>query len=64
STKDIFKVGGGKIDQWVVEKLLGYVKENVVFIKFYDPEHEYYLLEHIRRLKKRFPNIIQIIYSL
>jgi uncharacterized protein (UPF0216 family) len=64
STKDIFKVGGSKIDQWVIEKLLGYIKEKVVFIKFYEPKHEYYYSYQIQKLKKKYPNIIQILYSL
>lgn len=64
SSKDIYKVGGGKMDQWVIERLLGYVKESVVFIKYYEPKHEYYYSYQIQRLKKKYPNIIQIIYGL
>ena len=64
SSRDIYKVGGGKIDQWVIERLLGYINESIVFIKYYESMHDYYYSYQIQRLKKKYPNIIQIIYSL
>ena len=64
SVKDTAKVGGSKMDHWVIEKLFGYNTENVVFLQSYEPKHNYYYSYQVNRLKKRFPNVIQVVYSL
>ncbi|OLS24878.1 MAG: hypothetical protein HeimC3_17530 [Candidatus Heimdallarchaeota archaeon LC_3] len=64
NVKDIYKTAGAKIDQWVAEKLLGYEKENVVFLTHYEAKHSYYYGYQVRKLKRKYPNIIQMIYSL
>lgn len=64
NVKDIYKTAGAKIDQWVVERLLGYESENIVFLSHYTPKHNYYYGYQIRKLKRKFLNIIQIIYSM
>ena len=64
NVKDIFKVSGAKMEQWVVEKLMGYIKNSFVVISHYQPTHEYYYSYQVRKIKKQFPNLVQIMYSL
>ena len=62
--QDIYRVSGSKIDQWIVEKLLGYVNERIVFLQNYESKHEYYYTYQINRLRKQYSTLVQIVYTL
>ena len=62
--QDIYKVSGSKIDEWIVEKLLGYVTERIVFLSTYESKHQYYYTFQINRIKKQYSTLIQVVYSM
>lgn len=63
--KDIFVTSGNKYDSWVIERLMGHESLNtLISIKLYAPKHEYYYSYQINRLRKQWPTIIQIAYSM
>jgi len=63
--KDVFVVSGNKYDSWFIERLLGHedLKE-LISIQFYSPKHKYYYAYQINRLRKQWPTVIQIAYSM
>ena len=63
--RDHFVTSGNKFDLWVVERLLGYEESGLVIsLELYVPKHDYYYAYQINRIRKEFPNIIQVIYSM
>jgi uncharacterized protein (UPF0216 family) len=59
-----YRVGGDKFDEWVVEKLMGYINEKIVFLQSYVPQHHYYYAYQIQKIKKQFPNLIQTVFTI
>ena len=63
--KDMYVTSGTKIDSWLVEKLLGYEDMDILLsVQDYIPKHSYYYAYQVNKIRKKFPNIIQIAYSM
>lgn len=63
--KDHFVTGGNKLDLFVVELLMGYEEHDILIsIQFYSPKHSYYYSYQVNKLRRKFPNIIQVVYSM
>ena len=64
---DHFITSGDKYASWAIEYLMGHDKslDNFILsIVDYHPKHSYYYSYQINRLRRSFPTIIQIIFSM
>ena len=63
--KDFFVTSGNKYDTWIVERLMGHEDSNIIIsIQNYIPKHTHYFTYQVNRIRKMFPTIIQVVYSM
>ena len=63
--KDIYEASGSKIDAWIIERIMGYEDSDILIsIPDYKPKHTYYYTYQINRIRKLFPTICQIAYTM
>ena len=64
---DHFVTSGDKYSTWVIELLMGHdpdLSKYVISIADYQPKHTYYYSYQVNRIRKKYPTIIQIIFSM
>ena len=62
---DHFVTSGNKYASWAIEVLLGHEPSNyLVSIADYEPKHSYYYSYQANKLRRKFPTIIQLIFSM
>lgn len=62
---DSYRTSGSKFDIWAVERLFGHVDSSIIIsIKEFKPKHRYYYTYQINRLKREFPNLVFVLYSI
>ncbi|HKZ42918.1 MAG TPA: DUF61 family protein [Candidatus Hodarchaeales archaeon] len=64
SSGDAYAVSGNLVDQWVIERLVGYNRQRMLLKSGYEAKYQYYYSYQINKVKKKFPSIIQIVFSL
>ena len=63
--QDHFVTSGNKYDIWVIERLMDHEESNILIsIQNYHPKHSYYYSYQVNRIRKEFPTLIQVIYSM
>ena len=65
--EDHFVTSGDKYSSWVIELLMGHdpnLSKYLISIADYQPQHTYYYAYQVNRIRKKFPTIIQLIYSM
>lgn len=64
---DHFVTSGDKYSVWVVELLMGHdpdLTKYIISITDYQPKYTYYYSYQVNRIRKKYPTIIQIIFSM
>jgi len=60
-----YRTSGSKYDIWAVERLFEHEKTNhIISIKDYSPKHTYYYSYQINKLRRQFPTLVQVVYSI
>ena len=63
--RDHFVTSGNKYAVWAVEVLMGHeTSNNIISIADYQPKYGYYYSYQVNKLRRRFPTIIQLVFSM
>lgn len=64
---DHFVTSGDKYSSWIIELLMGHdpdLTKYLISIADYQPKHTYYYSYQVNRLRRKYPTIIQIVFSM
>ena len=62
---DHFVTSGNKYAAWAIEVLIGHEESTYILsIADYQPKHSYYYSYQVNKIRRKFPTIIQLVFSM
>ena len=62
---DHFITSGNKYASWAVEVMMGHEQTSyIISIVDYQPKYKYYYSYQVNRIRRRFPTIVQLVFSM
>lgn len=61
--KSQYTLLGGKLEQWVVEKILGLTKSSPFLLELFHPRSDYFIY-HVKRVQSKIPTLVFLTFSI